>query len=66
MQFPAVLRMGVSALASSSQLVPCSDSTSNNYCNDIPNIKNITSNENTGLVDGSMNVDAAMSPGRLE
>jgi len=54
MQFSAVLP----AIASSSQPVPCSDSNSNS--NDITNM---TSVENTGLVDGSTIVEGAMSVG---
>jgi len=38
-----------SAIASSSQPVPCGDSSSNS--NDITSITNMTSVENTGLVD---------------
>jgi len=44
------------AIASSSQPVPCSDSNSNS--NDITNM---TSVENTGLVDGSTILEGAMS-----
>jgi len=58
MWFSAVLPMGGSAIASSSQPVPCSDSNSNS--NDITNM---TSVENTGLVDGCMIVEGAMSLG---
>ena len=54
MRFSAVLP----AIASSSQPVPCSDSNSNS--NDITNM---TSVENTGLVDGSTIVEGAMSLG---
>jgi len=54
MQFSAVLP----AIASSSQPVPCSDSNSNS--NDITNM---TSVENTGLVDGCTIVEGAMSLG---
>ena len=56
MHFSAVLPMGGSAIASSSQPVPCSDSNSNN-------ITNVTSFENTGLDDGSMIVEDAISLG---
>jgi len=49
MQFSAVLPIGASAIASSSQHVPCSNSNSN----DITSITNMASVENTGLVDGS-------------
>jgi len=58
MRFSAVLTMGGSAIASSSQPVLFSDSNSNS--------NNITSIENTGLVDGSTIVDSAMSLGSLE
>ena len=58
MRFSAVLPMGGSAIASSSQPVPCSYSNSNS--NDITNM---TSFENTGLVDGSTIVEGAMSLG---
>jgi len=58
MPFSAVLPMGWSAIASSSQPVPCSNSNSNRY-----NIANITSIENTGSVDGSMIEDGAMTFG---
>jgi hypothetical protein len=54
MRFSAVLP----AIASSSQPVPCSDSNSNSNSNDITNM---TSVENTGLVDGSTIVEGAMS-----
>jgi hypothetical protein len=54
MQFSAVLP----AIASSSQPVPCSNSNSNS--NDSTNM---TSVENTGLVDGSTIVEGAMSLG---
>jgi len=54
MQFSAVLP----AITSSSQPVPCSNSNSNS--NDITNM---TSFENTGLVDGRMIVEGAMSLG---
>jgi hypothetical protein len=54
MRFSAVLP----AIASSSQPVPCGNSNSNS--NDITNM---TSVENTGLVDGSTIVEGAMSPG---
>jgi hypothetical protein len=53
-RFPAALP----AIASSSQPVPCSNSNSN--CN---NITNMTSVENTGLVDGSTIVEGVMSLG---
>jgi hypothetical protein len=51
MRFSAVLP----AIASSNPPGPCSNSNSN--CNGIPNM---TSSENTGLVDGSTIVDVAM------
>jgi len=56
MQFSAVLP----AIASSSQPVHCSDSNSNSNSDDITNM---TSVENTGLVDGSTIVEGAMSLG---
>ena len=58
MQFSAVLTMGGSAIACSSQPNPCSHSNSNS--NDITNM---TSIENTGLVDGSTIVEGTMSRG---
>jgi len=58
-RFSAILSMERSAIASSSQLIPCSNSNSNSNSNDITNITNITSNENTGLVDGNMIVYSA-------
>jgi len=58
MRFSAVLPMGGSAIASSSQPAPCSNSNSNS--NDITNM---TSVENTGLVHGSTIVEGAMSLG---
>jgi len=61
MQFSAVLPMGWSAMASSSQPVPCSDSNSNS-----DNNTNVTSVENTGLVDESTIVKGAMSLGGYE
>jgi len=54
----AVLPMGGSAIASSSQPIPCSDSNSNSN-----NITNITIIENMGLVDESTIVEGAMSLG---
>jgi len=57
MRFPAVLP----AVASGSQLVPCTDSNSNS--NDLTNM---TSIENTGLVDGSTIVERAMWLGGKE
>jgi len=58
MPFSAVLPMGGSAIASSSQPVPSSDSNSNSK--DITSITNITSVENTGLVEESTIVEGAM------
>jgi len=58
MRFTAVLPIGGSTIASSSQPVPCSNSNCN--CNDITNM---TSIENTRLVDGSTIVEGAMSLG---
>jgi len=55
-QFSAVVPMGGSAITTSSQLVPCSDTNSNN----IPNIICI---ENTGLDNGSNIVNGSMSLG---
>jgi hypothetical protein len=55
MRLSAVLPMGGSAIASSSQPVPCTDSNSNSNA-----ITNQTSVENTGLVGGSMIVEGAM------
>jgi len=52
-RYSAVLPMGVSAIASSSQPVPCSNSNSND-------ITNMTSVENTESVDGSTIVEGAM------
>jgi len=64
MRFSAVVPMGRSAITSSSKPVPCSNSNSNsNDITNITNITNITSIENAGLVDGSMIVEVAMSPG---
>jgi len=60
MRFSAVLPMGGSAIATSSQPVPCSNSNSNSNSNDITSIINMTSVENTGLVDGSTIVAGAM------
>jgi len=56
MQFSVVLPMGGSAIASSSQPVPCSDR-NRNY------ITNITSIENTGFVDARTIVEGVMSLG---
>jgi len=58
MQVSAVLPMGGSAIASSSQPVPCRKSNSNS--NDI---SNKTSVDIMGLVDGSSIVESAMSLG---
>jgi len=57
----ADLPMDGSAIASSSQSIPCSDSNSNS--NDITNM---TSVENTGFVDGSTIVEGAISLGGYE
>jgi len=57
MWFSAVLPIGGSAIASSSQPVPCSNSNSNSNSNHIPNM---TSIENTGLVDGSTIVEGVI------
>jgi len=62
MWFSALLHMGGSAIASSSEPVPCSGS--NSSCNNIASITNLTNVENTGLADGSMIVEGAMSLGR--
>jgi len=64
MEISAILPMGGSAIASSSQPVPCRDSNSNS--NDITSITNITSIENTGLVDGITIVEGPMSFGGYE
>jgi len=64
MQFSAVVPMGGSAIASSSQPIPCSNSNSNS--NHITNITNITSIENTEVVDRSMIVEAVMLLGGYE
>jgi len=61
MRFSAVVPMGGSAIAISSQPVPCSNSNSNT--NDFTNITTITRLENMGLVDGSTIVESAMSLG---
>jgi hypothetical protein len=53
MQFSADLAMSESAITNSSQHIPCSNSNSNN-------ITNITSIENTELVNGSTIVEGAM------
>jgi len=58
MRFSTVLPMGGSAIASSSQPIPCSNS--KNDSNDIANITKITSVENTQLVEESMIVQGAM------
>jgi len=64
MQFEAVLPMGGSAIASSSEPVTRSDSNCN--CNDITSIINIPRVENTVFVDGSTIVEGAMSLCSLE
>jgi len=53
-----LLTLGGSAIASSSQPVPCSNGNSNGN-----NITNMTSVENTGLVDECTIVEGAMSLG---
>ena len=58
MEFSAVLPMGGSAIASSSQPLCCSDR--NSISNDINNINNISRVENVRLVDGSKIVEGAM------
>jgi len=58
MQFSAVLPMGGSAITSSSQPIPCSNSNSNS-----DDITNMTSVENTGLIEGGTIVEGAMSLG---
>ena len=64
LRFSAVLPMCRSAIASSSQPVPCSNS--NSYSNNITNITIITSIENMGLVYGSMIVEGVMLLGGQE
>jgi len=62
MPFSAVLPMGVSAIASSSKPVPCSDTNRNsNNMTTIPNITNNAGIENTKLGDGSTIEEGAMS-----
>ena len=61
MQFPAVLPMGGSAIASRSQPIPCSNS--NSKSNDITSIPKMTSIVNTGSVNGSTIVEGVMSLG---
>lgn len=61
MPFTAVLPMGGSAFAISSQAVRCSDSNTNS--NNITHTTNMGSMENTGFDDGSMVVEGAMSSG---
>jgi len=56
MRFSAVLPIGGPAITGSSQPVPSSNSNSND-------ITNISSVENTGLIDEIMIVEGAMSPG---
>jgi len=62
MWFSTVPAMDGSAIASSSQPVPCGNGNSN----DSTNITNITSVEQTGFDDGSMSVEGAMSVGGYE
>jgi len=66
MRFSVVLPMGGSAITSSSQPVPCSNSNSNSNSNDSTSITNMTSVENMGLVDGSTIVEDVMSHGGSE
>jgi len=61
MWFSAVLPLGGSAIASSSQPVRCSNSNSNN--NEITSITNMTNFENAGFVDGSNILEGAISFG---
>jgi len=63
-QFAAVPPMGGSAIASSSQPIPCSNSNSNS--NDIINITYITRDENMGLLNWSTIVEVMMSLGGQE
>ena len=63
MKFSAVLPIGGSAIARSSQPVPCSNSNTNSNSNDITSITNMSSVENMGLVDQSTIVEGAMSLG---
>jgi len=65
MQCSAILPMGRSAIASSSQRVPYSNSNSNSNSssNNITNIINIASVENTGLVDKSKVLEGTRSFG---
>jgi hypothetical protein len=58
MWLSAVLNMDGSAIPSSSQPVPSGDSNSNSI--DITYMTNMTSLENTGLVDSSITVEGAM------
>ena len=60
MPFTAILPMGWYAIASNSQPIPCSNSNRNSNSNDIANI---TSVENTRLVDGSRILECAMLTG---
>jgi hypothetical protein len=57
MRFSAVLTVGGSAIASSSQPVSCCSSNTNS--NDINSITDMTSVGNTGLLDGSIIVEGA-------
>jgi len=61
MWFSAVLPIGGSAIASSSEPVPCSNSNCNS--NNITSITNMTSLDNMGLVNGTMIVEGTMSFG---
>jgi len=64
MRISAVLAMGGSAIASSSQPVLCSNSNSNS--NDISSITNMTRVQNMRLVNGSKIVEGAISLGGQE
>jgi hypothetical protein len=64
MWFSAVLPQGGSPIASSSQPIPSSNSNSNS--NDITSITDMTSIENTRLVDERTIVEGAMSFGGYE
>jgi len=63
MWFSAILPMGGSAIASSSQPVTYSNSNSDSYSNDITSITHMTSVENMGLVDASTILEGARSLG---
>jgi len=63
MGFSPALPMAESAVASSSQPIPCSNSNSNSNSSDITSSTNMTSIGNTGYIDGSTIVEGAMSLG---